>query len=78
MVDDENDRVKAKRCDAVYSPYIRNLISVRNQSAYHLRSNDGLLLDFPCGKMLIFFCCCSHMVECITHLVKEIKNSSKV
>ena len=49
-----------------------------NQSAYHLRSNDESLLDFPRGKMLIFFCYCSHMVECITHLVKEIKNSSKV
>ena len=32
-----------------------NLISVRNQSAYQLRSNDGLLLDFPRGKMWTSF-----------------------
>ena len=31
--------------------YISNLISVRNQSAYHLRSNDGLILR----KMLTSF-----------------------
>lgn len=35
--------------------YISNLISERNQSAYQLRSNDGLLLDFPRGKMLTSF-----------------------
>ena len=32
--------------------YINNLFSVRNQSAYQLRSNDGLLLDFRRGEML--------------------------
>ena len=32
-----------------------NLISVRNQSAYQLRSNDGLPLDFPRGKILTSF-----------------------
>ena len=35
--------------------YISNLISVRNQSAYQLRSNDGLRLDFPREKMLTSF-----------------------
>ena len=35
--------------------YISNLISVRNRSAYQMWSNDGLLLDFPRGKMLTSF-----------------------
>ena len=35
--------------------YMSNLISVRNQSAYQLRSNDGLPLDFPRGKILTSF-----------------------
>ena len=30
-------------------------ISIRKQSAYHLRSNDGILLDLPCVEMLRSF-----------------------
>ena len=37
------------------SQYISNLVSVRNQFALQLRSNDGLRQDFPRRKMLTFF-----------------------
>ena len=35
--------------------YRATLISVRNQFAFQLRLNKGLLLDFPRGKMLTSF-----------------------
>lgn len=35
--------------------YINDLISVKKQSAYHLRSSNEILLDFPLGKMLQSF-----------------------
>ena len=76
MVGDETTASGQKGVMQYIVPIMRNLISVMNQSAYHLRSNDGLLL-VPGGKLLIFFCCCSHMVQCITHLVKEIQKQFK-
>ena len=35
----------------IFSP----TFSIRKKSAYQLRSNDGIILDFPRGKMLRSF-----------------------
>lgn len=57
--------------------YISDLISIRNQSVYQVRSNNGWITtrflsweDVDIFWRQILLRCCSHTLECVTHFVK--------